>query len=51
MRLALMPTSLPPTRDLDRISTRLPVSVGVTRITTSSTKPNQKDVSLASMRP
>ena len=51
MRLALVPTSLSPTRDTERTSTRLPAPFASTRITTSSLKPNQNVVSVASMRP
>src|SRR6185369_1272042 len=50
-RAAFAPISPPPTRDSDRTSTRLPFSCGCTRTTTSSLKPNQKVVSVASMRP
>jgi hypothetical protein len=42
IRLAFMPASRMPTRDDDRISTRLPVEVAEMRTTMSSIKPNQK---------
>ncbi len=51
IRRALVPTSLRPTRDTERTSTRVPPPAGVRRITTSSLKPNQNVVSVASMRP
>ncbi len=51
MRPALVPTSLPPTRDTERMSIRLPPACSRTRITTSSLKPNQRVVSVASIRP
>ncbi len=51
MRAALAPTSLPPTRDTERTSMRLPAPSASTRITTSSLKPNHNVVSVASMRP
>lgn len=51
MRFALAPTSLRPTRDLERTSTRLPAPAGAMRITTSSLKPNQRVVATASILP
>ena len=51
MRRALTPRSPTPWRLSERMSTRLPPSAAATRITTSSTKPNQKLDWLASMRP
>jgi hypothetical protein len=43
----LVPTSLWPTRDTDRTSTRLPASAAVTRTTTSSLNPNHVVVAVA----
>src|SRR5437667_12148854 len=52
MRAAFAPTSLRPTRDLERMSTTaLSAPRGVTRITTSSLNPNQCVVAVASIRP
>src|SRR5207244_11947036 len=52
MRAAFAPTSLFPTRDLERMSTTaLSAPRGVTRMTTSSLKPNHAVVAVASMRP
>jgi len=51
MRSALAPRSLRPTRETERVSTRLLSSAGVTRTTMSSLKPNQRVVSVASSRP
>ena len=51
MRLALRPRSPAPVRAVERTSTRVPAPHGVSRITTSSVKPNQRVVSVASMRP
>ena len=51
MRAAFAPTSLRPTRDFERTSMRLPAPAGVMRTTTSSLKPNQRVVWVASMRP
>ena len=39
MRFAFMPTSLLPMRDMERISSLLPLAAGVMRITISSLKP------------
>ena len=47
MRLAFVPTSLRPTRDTERTSTRVPLPHGITRTTTSSSNPNQRVVSVA----
>ena len=51
MRFAFSPRSLSPTREALRTSTRLPPSTARTRTTTSSLKPNQAVVAVASMRP
>jgi hypothetical protein len=51
MRFAFVPTSPPPTRESDRTFTRRPPSAGLSRMTTSSLKPNQNVVSVASIRP
>ena len=51
IRLAFVPASPPPTRESDRTSTRLPLSAGFIRTTTSSLKPYQNVVSVASIRP
>ena len=51
MRRALVPISLRPMRDTERTSTRVPAPQGVSRTTTSSLNPNQRVVSVASMRP
>ncbi len=51
MRAAFAPTSLRPTRETERRSTRLPDPAAAMRTTTSSLKPNQNVVSVASMRP
>ena len=48
-RAALVPTSLVPIRDAERISTCTPFSVSVKRMTTSSSKPNQRVVAVASI--
>ena len=47
---ALVPTSLLPTRETERTSTRLPTDDGLRRTTTSSLNPNQDVVSVASIR-
>jgi len=47
----LTPKSPRPTRDTERMSTRLPVSAAAIRITMSSVKPNQRLRWLASIRP
>src|SRR5947207_3897218 len=47
---ALVPTSLLPTRETDRTSIREPAGEFVSRTTTSSLKPNQAVVSVASIR-
>src|SRR2546427_12990245 len=52
MRAAFAPTSLRPTRDLERMSTTaLSAPRRVTRITMSSLNPNQRVVAVASIRP
>jgi hypothetical protein len=51
MRAALAPTSLLPTRDTERTSTRAIPDAGITRITTSSLNPHQPVIAVASMRP
>ena len=51
MRRAFVPTSLLPTRETLRTSTRLPCPSGRMRTTTSSLKPNHPVVAVASTRP
>ncbi len=51
IRLALVPTSLRPTRETERTSIRLPWPAAAMRMTMSSLNPNQKVVSVASIRP
>jgi len=52
VRIAFAPTSLSPTRETLRTSTRLPPPAsGRTRTTMSSLKPNHRVVAVASMRP
>ena len=50
MRAAFLPRSLPPTRDLERMSRMLPPSTARTRMTISSLKPYHSVVSVASLR-
>jgi len=51
MRAAFAPTSLRPTRETDRISMRLLPAKAVILITISSVNPNQKELSVGSIRP
>ena len=51
MRSALVPMSLTPTRDTLRTSIRAPWGCGRTRTATSSLKPNQNVVAVASIKP
>ena len=50
MRAAFVPTSLPPTRETERTSTRVPPPSGSSRTTTSSLNPNQLVVAVGKAR-